>query len=182
MTVTADRPARETAEQAGFEALFLEHWPRVYTALARLVGDPAEAEDLAQETFWRLYQRPPADPGPVGGWLYRVALNLGYNALRGARRRAEHEMAAGREALDQAEAPAPPEAIEQAAQRRRVRIVLAEMPAREAQLLVLRHAGYSYKEIAAALGMAPSSVGTLLARAEAEFERRWQATEADPGG
>mgnify|MGYP001392163914 FL=1 len=91
-------------------------------------------------------------------------------------------MAAGREALDQAEAPAPPEAIEQAAQRRRVRIVLAEMPAREAQLLVLRHAGYSYKEISAALGMAPSSVGTLLARAEAEFERRWQATEADPGG
>jgi RNA polymerase sigma-70 factor (ECF subfamily) len=52
------------------------------------------------------------------------------------------------------------------------------MPPREAQLLVLHHAGLTYKEIAAALEVAPGSVGTLLARAEAEFERRWQAGEA----
>jgi RNA polymerase sigma-70 factor (ECF subfamily) len=180
--VTANRQARETsavrAATASFEALFWEHWPRVYATLVRLVGDPAEAEDLAQETFWRLYQRPPAAQGSVGGWLYRVALNLGYNALRAARRRAQYEMAAGRDALQLDAEPTPPEAAERAAERRRVRVVLADMPPREAQLLVLHHAGLTYKEIAAALEVAPGSVGTLLARAEAEFERRWQAGEA----
>jgi RNA polymerase sigma-70 factor (ECF subfamily) len=45
------------------------------------------------------------------------------------------------------------------------------MRPREAQLLILRHSGLAYKEIAAALGVAPGSIGTLLARAEKEFER-----------
>ena len=178
MTVTAERQPRETtppAEIVSFEAAFLEHWPRVYATLVRLVGDPAEAEDLAQETFWRLYQRPPAAAGPLGGWLYRVALNLGYNRLRADRRRAEYEVHAGREALEQAAPPAPPEAVERAAERGRVRAILGALPARSAQLLILRHAGLKYQEIAAALGVAPGSVGTLLARAEAEFEDRWRA-------
>jgi RNA polymerase sigma-70 factor (ECF subfamily) len=48
---------------------------------------------------------------------------------------------------------------------------LRQMPPREAQLLILRHAGLAYKEIADTLGLAPGSVGTLLARAEKEFER-----------
>jgi RNA polymerase sigma-70 factor (ECF subfamily) len=52
--------------------------------------------------------------------------------------------------------------------------VLRELPARDAQLLILRHSGFAYKEIAAALGVAPGSIGTLLARAEAAFERQWR--------
>jgi len=55
-----------------------------------------------------------------------------------------------------------------------VREVLAEMDQRQAQLLLLRHSGVSYREIAAALDMAPTSVGTLLARAEREFEKRYR--------
>ena len=39
-----------------FNRLFLSHYPVVYGLLYRLVGD--EADDLAQETFWRLYRRP----------------------------------------------------------------------------------------------------------------------------
>jgi RNA polymerase sigma-70 factor (ECF subfamily) len=55
-----------------------------------------------------------------------------------------------------------------------VRLVLAQMKPRSAQLLVLRHSGFSYAEIAAALGVAPGSVGVLLARAEKEFEERYK--------
>jgi RNA polymerase sigma-70 factor (ECF subfamily) len=51
------------------------------------------------------------------------------------------------------------------------------MKPRAAQLLILRHSGLSYADIAAALGVAPGSVGTLLARAEKEFERRYRAVE-----
>lgn len=162
---------------AAFEALFLAHWPRVYGVLLRLLGDPAEAEDLALETFWRLYQRPPRErAASLSGWLYRVALNLGYNALRAGKRRTAHEEAAGREALERDVQPDPESIIERAQERQRVREVLSRLAARDAQLLVLRHAGLSYKELAAVLNIAPASIGTLLARAEAEFEKRWQET------
>lgn len=164
-----------------FEALFLAHWPRIYGVLIQLVGDRAEAEDLALETFWRLYQRPPreyaaSEAGRLSGWLYRVALNLGYNALRAGRRRTAYEEAAAREALERDVQPNPESLIEQAQERQRVREVLSRLPARDAHLLVLRHSGLSYKELAAILNVAPASIGTLLARAEAEFEKRWQET------
>lgn len=92
------RPALAGQDSAAaFEALFDQHWPRVYGVLLRLTGDPAEAEDLALEVFWRLHQHPPTrgDAANMGGWLYRVAANLGYNALRAARRRRHYEQEAG---------------------------------------------------------------------------------------
>src|SRR5688572_4365782 len=72
-----------------FEALFLEHWAHVYRLLCRLVGDPAEAEDLALETFVRLYQKDPLRQNDfnLGGWLHRVATNLGLHSIRSWKRR-----------------------------------------------------------------------------------------------
>jgi RNA polymerase sigma-70 factor (ECF subfamily) len=54
-------------------------------------------------------------------------------------------------------------------ERERVRAALARLPERSAKLLLLRHAGLAYAEIAAALQVAPGSVGTLLVRAERAF-------------
>jgi RNA polymerase sigma-70 factor (ECF subfamily) len=59
--------------------------------------------------------------------------------------------------------------------RRLVRIVLAQMNERQSQLLVMRYSGLSYKEIAEALKLAPTSIGPLLLRAEREFEKRYRA-------
>src|SRR4030067_2317428 len=64
--------AQASEELAQFESAFQEHWPRVYGVVFRLVGDRAEAEDLALETFWRLFQRPPRMGENLAGWLYRV--------------------------------------------------------------------------------------------------------------
>jgi len=182
--VTADdiqpsrhQTARAASDSALFEAAFQEHWPRVYGVLFRLVGDAAEAEDLALEAFWRLYRRPPRDGDNLAGWLYRVASNLGLNAIRSRRRRARYEEQAGRLALE-ADNPADPAGeAERAEDRRQVRRVLARMKPRHAQLLVLRHSGLSYSELAEALGVAPGSVGTLLARAEKEFQRHFRQGE-----
>lgn len=162
-----------------FEAIFLEHWPRVYGVLLRLVGDHAEAEDLALETFWRLYDRPPQDESNlnVGGWLYRVATNLGLNAIRAWKRREQYEMEAG---LWDAEANAgadPEGAVVDAEDRRRTRRVLRELDQRQAQLLILRYSGLSYRELAVALGVSENSIGTLLVRAEREFEKRYRRLE-----
>ena len=165
--------AEPADHERAFEAAFLEHYARVYGVLFRLVGDRAEAEDLTVETFWRLWQRAPRRADNLGGWLYRVAMRLGYNALRAGRRRERYELEAGREALTNNAPPDPAEAAERADERAAVRVVLDQMKPRDARLLLLRHSGLSYAEIAAALGLAPGSVGTLLARAEEEFELRY---------
>ena len=169
--------AQASEEFAEFESVFQEHWPRVYGVLFRLVGDHAEAEDLALEAFWRLYRQPRQARDNLGGWLYRVAMNMGFNALRARKRRAHYEEQAGRHESTYAATPDPAEAAEMADQRRRVRAALAQMQPRAAQVLILRFSGFTYAEIAAAIRVAPTSVGTLLARAEEEFEQTYRKVE-----
>lgn len=159
-----------------FDDLFSEHWPQVYRLLLRLVGDPSEAEDLALETFLRLYQHLPAnaDGFNFGGWLHSVAANLGLHAIRAYGRRERYELAAGRAALEAAAEDRPAEILAREEENRAARQVLAEMPDRQSQLLILRYSGRSYKEIAAALKVSPASIGQLLLRAEREFEKRYR--------
>lgn len=167
--------AESTAQD--FEALFSEHWERVYAVLFRLLGDHAAAEDLALEVFWRLYQEPPraAEGGKLVGWLYRVATNLGYNALRASKRRGHYESKAGIAYLEQSPVTDPAVEAERNIHRQQVHNVFTEMKPRSVSLLVLRHSGFAYAEIAEIIGVSPGSVGTLLARAEREFERKFIA-------
>ena len=168
-----------------FEAIFLEHWPKVYGLLLRLVGDHAEAEDLALDAFLKLYQREGSHPANakgeddfnVGGWLHRVATNLGLNAIRGWRRRQRYELESGKADLAENDPSSPAEIYAAGEERQRVRLILSQMEPRQAQLLVLRHSGLSYQEIAAALEVSVTSIGTLLGRAEAEFARRYRAAD-----
>jgi RNA polymerase sigma-70 factor (ECF subfamily) len=163
-----------------FEALFHQQWSRLCAALFHFTGDTQEAEDLALEAFVRLWQHPPTRADNLGGWLYRVATRLGLNHLRAAARRERYEREAG---LEEAHAATPGPARGWQAdpegetgrrlERAQVRAALAQMDERQARLLLLRHAGFSYQEIAAALELNPASVGTLLNRAEQEFERQF---------
>ena len=107
----------------------------------------------------------------LAGWLYRVAVNMGYNALRSRKRRHRYELEAGYLSQAQTSWADPAAVMEQSQQREAVRYVLAQMKPRAAQVLVLRHSGMSYSEIAEALQLSPGSIGTILARAEEEFER-----------
>jgi RNA polymerase sigma-70 factor (ECF subfamily) len=174
MTVTSkDINFRAQSATQDFETIFVEHWSRVYGVIFRLVGDKAEAEDLALETFWRLYRNPPSQRENLGGWLYRVAVNLGLNALRARKRRTHYEEEAGSLAFDIHQPYEPENEVERAERRREVQAVLVRMKPRSAKLLVLRHSGLSYKELAAVIKVKPSSVGKLLARAEDEFERSY---------
>jgi RNA polymerase sigma-70 factor (ECF subfamily) len=160
----------ESLSLESFEDLFFRHYPRLCGVVRRLVGRPDEAEDLALEAFYRLWRDQDRIRGSREAWLYRVAANLGYNALRASRRREEHEIRAGIQALEQAEDEDPPAAYERSERIEKVRRTLGRMTPRQAQLLALRHTGLSYKQLAEVLGLAPGSIGTLLARAEAEFE------------
>ena len=188
MTVTIDN-LRSQAAQADsiteFEALFQEHWSRIYGVIFRIVGDPDEAEDLALETFLKLHSKMEGTGDlkilPIRsswrGWLYRVATNLALNALRARRRRERYELEAGRISLEAATSENPTVVIEKAEERQQVRQILSQMKPRSAKILVLRHSGLSYAEIAAAVRVSPKSVGKLLSRAEKNFERHYQALE-----
>jgi RNA polymerase sigma-70 factor (ECF subfamily) len=159
-------------DEAAFEALFHRHYQRVYYLLYRLVGSREQAEELVQEVFLRLYQRPLRRGDNVSGWLYRVATNLGYNALRGSRRRGRREEAA---MVDTPlTAPSAAAEVERRETQAEVRAALARLKPRQGQLLLLRQMGLSYKELAAALGVSPGSIGTLLARAERAFRQVYQ--------
>ena len=159
-----------------FERDFEKHWNSIYGLLRRMVGDPAEAEDLALETFYRLHQDYARVSGDfnLGGWLYRVATNLGLQSIRGRKRRERYELAAGKGALDQAPEDRPAEIHAGEEERRLARQALAAMNPRRSQLLILRYSGLPYKEIAEALGLSPASIGPLLVRAEREFEKRYR--------
>jgi len=153
-------------DESAFDNLFVRHYAVVYRVVYGLTGTREAAEDAAQETFLALYRRPPAPDQPLRPWLCRVALNTARNALRAERR---DTLRVERAALDVVAAGEPAEAVERAEERDRVRAALATLPQRQARLLLLRHAGLSYAEVATALDLAPGSVGTLLARAERAF-------------
>lgn len=159
-----------------FEALFMEYWTPVYRILHRLVGDPAEAEDLAIEAFLRLYRQQGRKPPiqNVGGWLYQVATRLGLNSIRDWMRREKYELTAGRYDLAEAAHFSPAELMSRQEERQQVRMALSRMNERHSQLLILRYSGLSYQEIASALKLSPTSIGPLLVRAEREFEKQYR--------
>ena len=165
--------ALETDDQV-FDKYFEQYWALIYRMLAHMLGDPDEAEDVALETFYRLYQHHP-DPAPefnIGGWLVRVATNLGLHSIRSFKRRQGYELSAGKMNLDEAAEDRPAEIHEVEEERRTARIALARMNPRQSQLLIMRYSEMTYKDIADALNLSPTSIGPLLLRAEREFEKQ----------
>ena len=185
------RSAAQSRDEATFDALFLTHYQPIFRLLYRIAGTREEAEDLAQETFLRLHRSPELWKGTreesgghnVRAWLYRVATNLAYNMLRSQQRRTRREdVVLGQTLSAGSSEPDPVEAAEREDERAAVRHALAALPERQAQLLLMRHAGLSYRELAEALGIAPGSVGTSLVRAEAAFEKVYQNLRGSEGG
>jgi RNA polymerase sigma-70 factor, ECF subfamily len=167
-------------DEAAFEQLFRRYYASVHQLLYRLLGDADQADDLVQETFLAFYSRPPRlqlDDEAIRPWLYRVALNRGYNALR-SQRRAQAQLP--RMFSPELEVDPEEEAV-LAEECARVHATLARLPERQAQLLVLRQEeGLKYAEIAAILEIAPGSIGTLLVRAERAFQLAWNQTGKAP--
>jgi RNA polymerase sigma-70 factor, ECF subfamily len=171
--MTVRDSSSEHWDEADFRAAFLEHYARIVAILVRLLGDRSAAEEVANDTFWRLYRQPVLQvDGNVGGWLYRTATNLGIDALRASGRRRQYEEAAGSVSWE-GRARGPLDSLLLGEKCRRVRAVLASIKPAQAQLLILRTSGLSYKELAEALDVKMSGIGTMLNRAEEEFRTRY---------
>ncbi|MCA9932835.1 MAG: sigma-70 family RNA polymerase sigma factor [Ardenticatenaceae bacterium] len=181
MTALSDNALLEQArlgDDASFDTLFYRHYDRVYGLLFRLAGSRAEAEDLTQEVFLKLHQHAfthkrfsPQREHNLSAWLYRVATNMGYNAIRSRQRRWQRNTML---VPDPQGSPAAEVEAERRETETAVRQALAQLPKRQVQLLLMRQMGFSYAECAAVCGVAPGSVGTLLARAAKAFRKAYK--------
>lgn len=154
-------------EPAAAQLLTARLLPRALRHAARVLGDAAEAEDVAQEAMLRLWraaagwrQDGPAQPAT---WLHRVVANLAVDRLRRAGRAVglEPEVAS---ALPDAR-PGPEARLEEGDRMAALDAALAQLPERQRQAVVLRHIeGLSNPEIAVALGIGVEAVESLTAR------------------
>ena len=165
-------------DMASFDAVFHEHYDRIYGVLFRLVGSRGEAEDLTQEVFLKLYDHAFTkkrfnfkQENNIGAWLYRVATNMGYNEIRNRQRRWQRNLHL---VPDPAESTSTEAEISKRETAVKVRQALSQLPERQVQLLILRQMGMSYAECAEICEVAPGSVGTLLSRAAKAFKQAYE--------
>jgi RNA polymerase sigma-70 factor (ECF subfamily) len=173
--------ARVKNGDEGAFAVLMQRWELpVKAVIARLIFNAREAEDLAQETFVRLWQqrekfREGAEFRP---WIFAIAVNLARNRLRWWRRRPEVELEEW-SAVEETRSPGvkPAGELETAERAEAVRAAIAALPAELREALVLfEYEEMSHAEIAAAVGATPKAVETRIYRAREKLRaalQRW---------
>jgi RNA polymerase sigma-70 factor (ECF subfamily) len=168
--------AREGDDRA-FDQLMASTQDRIQALAWRLLGNPDDARDAAQETYLRVYRhlaryRPDHD---FEAWLYRIAVNVcrDFRRRRGAGklRSFDEERTAGRIAEPRSEADS--EAMACQGERRRLMLeALAALPPRQRAALVLHDLeGKTSQQVARILGSRPGTVRSQLAAARARLKR-----------
>ncbi len=167
-------------DDAAFGQLVEAHQRAVFNVAYRLLGNRQEAQDVAQETFWRAYRALDRfdRSRPLAPWLYRIAANLSLNRLRDgppptvsldapAPDRPSH--AAPRQIADPDGGPVAH--LLRAEAQARIREAILALPPDDRVVIELRHfQGLSYAEIAAATRTTLSSVKSRLFRARRKLQ------------
>ena len=161
-------PAAREPVRSDLAEVFRREYPRVVGVAARVLGSRDSAEDVAQEVFLS-FGRSDVPAAEAGGWLSVAAAHTALNVLRSGRRRVSRE-----ESAASAEDPVVSDVVDVVVtreERSQVRAALARLPRTQAVALVLRHSGLSYADVAAALDLSPTSVGTTVRRAESALRK-----------
>jgi len=148
----------EKGDEGAFSEIVRRHAAMVFATCRRILGDPARAEDVSQETFLRLMRKPEAVTQSLAGWLYRAASQLAIDVIRSesARRSREAEYAA----QEQREAPGWKEISPH------VDEALMELD-EESRMLLVRHflEGKAQRELAEEMGVSVSTISRHLSQA-----------------
>jgi RNA polymerase sigma-70 factor, ECF subfamily len=170
--------ARHGDHQA-FAVLVRRYERKLIRVLTRLVREPEQARDLAQETFWRVYTRLDRfdTARRFGPWLFRVGLNLGLDWLRSTKSEPPPATSIDRtdrdgQAIFEVPDPDPRVQLELAQE---VQFILGLMPVSYRTILILRDLeGFSSSEVAAIVGRREATVRWRLAKARDKFREIWQ--------
>jgi RNA polymerase sigma factor (sigma-70 family) len=150
-----------------FDTIFDRHYPQLARYCQRLTGDRDAAEDVAQESMVRLFQHDVSgSEAGMRAWLFKTATHLVRDRYRVEKNRVRLLQV---HPVRPSEPESPQLKLERAETRDRARAVLDSLAPRDREILLMRYAGFSYREIAEAVDVAATSVGTLLARAERRF-------------
>ena len=150
-----------------FESLFRQYQSAVYRWIVRIIRDPASAEDLTVETFWRAYRaharfRP---DGNFGAWLRRIATNAALDHLRSSR--------AYVELPEDLPADPAPDSAAQNESRTAIRRALISLPPRFRVVLQLGLIeDESYRAIGEALGISESAVKLRMFRGVRQLRKK----------
>lgn len=158
--------ACQAGDREAFAVLVARHRVQVYQTAYRITQDAGRAEDITQETFLLLAQRlPHLIPGPLHGWLARVARNLALNEIRRMATRRwdtlppeEREAQEGRMLGETTE-----ETMAAGEERHALYTAMLTLTLRQRAMLILSyHGGLSHQDIARVLGCQPGTVGATL--------------------
>ena len=170
--------ARNGDHQA-FAVLVRRYERKLIRVLTRLVREPEQAHDLAQETFWRVYARLDRfdTARRFGPWLFRVGVNLGLDWLRSSKSDPPSAASIDRTTGERRvsfDLPDPdPRVHAELAQE--VQFILALMPVSYRTILVLRDLeGFSSSEVAAIVGRREATVRWRLSKARDKFRDIWE--------
>jgi len=153
-----------------FERFFRDQYSAVVRIAYGVTRDAHLAQDVAQDVFISALRRFP-DPGKndhARAWVRVAAVHMALNAVRGERRRERREQLSG---VEPAAAADPEELLLDREDQVEVRRALSRLPRRAATVLVLRHSGLTYAEVAAAMNATVGHVGTMLRRAESALRK-----------
>ncbi len=187
MEITADM---DLSDPATFARAYDEHAPAVYGTALRVLGNPAAAQDVAQDVFLRVWRRPngfDAQRGDLGAYLRLMArsraLDLWRSAQAGGRATDRLKIAVGRDEARPEEQPVA--RFERSEHRATVRAALGTLPAPQREAVLLAYwGGLTADEIArrsgVPLGTAKSRVRLGLQRMRAELERRRDELDLEP--
>lgn len=159
-------------DREAFVALVERHKDAVVSYLARLCGNRDRAEDLAQETFLRLFRSAAgySERGLLRAYLFRIATNLLRSEERRERR---HRLLAPFLRSGEAVEPAAPDGLLRQEVRREVTLALAALPLRYRVPLVLYEIeGWPYLEIARQLALSEGTVKSRIHRGRERLRRK----------
>lgn len=161
-------------DRRAFEELVITYQHRLFGVAFRMLGNRAEAEEIAQETFLRAHRALPEFRGEarLHTWLYGIASRLCLNRLASAERRV---VRGDDEALAAAASDEPSAAarLERAERDAAVREAIGALPEERRIVVVLRDLeGLSYDEIAEVLGLEPGTVRSRLHRARLDLKAK----------
>ena len=159
-------PSSEKDAAREIEAIMAEHETALLRYAARLLNNPAAAQDVVQETFVKLYRfwRDGSWPTErLSSWLYRVTHNAAVDHIRMESRLRLLHTRKSEDPVTSDDPSDPPRQWDRAEQMALALVHMRKLDAAEQQVLILRlQQGLAYKEISAITGRSEGNVGCLL--------------------